>query len=64
MTGSGGAESPEQAGGRFPAIYDDLKRLAAARPAGERSGHSLNATAFREWVFARSWLATAPGSGP
>ena len=31
-------------GGFFPAVYDELKRLAAARLAGERSGYSLDAT--------------------
>ena len=46
MTGPGGAGSPEPPGGFFPAVYDELKRLAAARLAGERAGHSLDATAL------------------
>jgi hypothetical protein len=61
---AGRAGSPDPPGGFFPAVYHELKRLATARLAGERSGHSLDATAlvheaFREWAYARSWLATA-----
>jgi hypothetical protein len=55
MTDSGGAKSPERPGSFFPAVYDELKRLAA--------GFS-HASAFREWAYARSWLATALRSGP
>ena len=35
MSGPGGAGSPEPPGGFFPAVYDELKRLAAARLSGE-----------------------------
>jgi RNA polymerase sigma factor (TIGR02999 family) len=30
----------------FPKVYDELRRLAAAKLAGERSGHTLDATAL------------------
>ena len=45
MTGSGGAESLAPPDGFFPAVYDELRRLDAARLAGEGAGHSLDATA-------------------
>jgi RNA polymerase sigma factor (TIGR02999 family) len=37
----------------FPAVYDELKRLAAARLAGERAGHSLDATALVHEAYVR-----------
>ena len=36
MTESGGVGSPERAGEFFPVVYDELKRLAAARLAAGR----------------------------
>jgi DNA-directed RNA polymerase specialized sigma24 family protein len=51
MTAPGG--SPEPPGGFFPAVYDELKRLAAARLASERSGHSLDATALVHEAYLR-----------
>ena len=53
MTGSGGAGSPEPPGGFFPAVYDELRRLAATRLAGERAGHSLDATALVHEAYLR-----------
>jgi RNA polymerase sigma factor (TIGR02999 family) len=53
MTAPDGAESPEPAGGFFPAVYDELKRLAAARLAGERARHSLGATALVHEAYLR-----------
>jgi RNA polymerase sigma factor (TIGR02999 family) len=53
MTRPGGAESPEPPGGFFPVVYDELKRLAAARLAGERAGHSLDATALVHEAYLR-----------
>jgi RNA polymerase sigma factor (TIGR02999 family) len=53
MTGPGGSESPEPHGGFFPVVYDELKRLAAARLAGERAGHSLGATALVHEAYLR-----------
>jgi hypothetical protein len=47
------AGSHERAGGFFPVVYDELKRLAAARLAGERSGHSLYATALVHEAYSR-----------
>jgi hypothetical protein len=53
MTRRGGVESPEPPGGFFPAVHDKLKRLAAARLAGERAGHSLDATALVHEAYLR-----------
>lgn len=47
------AESPEPPGGFFPAVYEELKRLAAARLAGECDGHSLDATALVHEAYIR-----------
>jgi RNA polymerase sigma factor (TIGR02999 family) len=58
MTGSGGAGSPEPPGGFFPAVYDELKRLAAARLAGESPGHSLDATALVHEAYLRLGAAS------
>jgi hypothetical protein len=46
MSGPVGVGSSAPPGGFFPAVYDQLKRLAAARLVGERAGHSLDATAL------------------
>ncbi len=40
-------------GGYFPLVYDELKRLAAARLAGEARGHSLDATALVHEAYLR-----------
>ena len=61
MTGPGGAGSPEPPGGFFPAVYDELKRLAAARLAGERAGHSLDATALVHEAYLRLGAASFAG---
>jgi RNA polymerase sigma factor (TIGR02999 family) len=55
MSEVGGAESPspEPAAGFFPLVDDELKRLAAARLAGERAGHSLDATALVHEAYLR-----------
>jgi RNA polymerase sigma factor (TIGR02999 family) len=58
MSGPDRAESPALHGGFFPAVYDELKRLAAARLAGERSGHSLDATALVHEAYLRLGEAT------
>jgi RNA polymerase sigma factor (TIGR02999 family) len=58
MSGTGGAESPEPPGGFFPAVYDELKCLAAARLAGERAGHSLDATALVHEAYLRLGAAS------
>jgi hypothetical protein len=41
MTRPSGVEPPAPPCGFVPAVYDELRRLAAARLAGERAGHSL-----------------------
>jgi RNA polymerase sigma factor (TIGR02999 family) len=58
MNGSGGAEPPEPPGGYFPIVYDELRRLAAARLAGERAGHSLDATALVHEAYLRLGAAS------
>jgi RNA polymerase sigma factor (TIGR02999 family) len=58
MSGADGAGSPEPPGGFFPAVYDELKRLAAARLAGERAGHSLDATALVHEAYLRLGAAS------
>jgi RNA polymerase sigma factor (TIGR02999 family) len=58
MTGPGGAESPAPPGGFFPVVYDELRRLAAARLAGERAGHSLDATALVHEAYLRLGAAS------
>jgi RNA polymerase sigma factor (TIGR02999 family) len=42
----------------FPAVYVELRRLAAARLANERPGHTLDATALVHEAYLR--LGTAP----
>ncbi|MBX9583513.1 MAG: sigma-70 family RNA polymerase sigma factor [Gemmataceae bacterium] len=37
----------------FPAVYDELRRLAAAHLAGERPGHTLDATALVHEAYLR-----------
>ena len=61
MTGPGGAGSPAPPGGFFPAVYDELRRLAAARLAGERAGHSLDATALVHEAYLRLGAASFGG---
>jgi RNA polymerase sigma factor (TIGR02999 family) len=58
MSQTGWADSPAPPGGFFPAVYDELKRLAAARLAGERAGHSLDATALVHEAYLRLGAAS------
>jgi RNA polymerase sigma factor (TIGR02999 family) len=58
MSETGGARSPAPPGGFFAAVYDELKRLAAARLAGERAGHSLDATALVHEAYLRLGAAS------
>jgi RNA polymerase sigma factor (TIGR02999 family) len=44
---------PAAPGGYFPLVYDELRRLAAARLAGERPGHTLDATALVHEAYLR-----------
>ena len=37
---------PSAAGQLLPLVYDELRKLAAARMAGEKPGHTLQATAL------------------
>ena len=44
---------PAAPGGFFPLVYDELRKLAAARLAGEADGHSLDATALVHEAYLR-----------
>jgi RNA polymerase sigma factor (TIGR02999 family) len=44
---------PLAPGGFFPLVYNELRRLAAARLAGEANGHSLDATALVHEAYLR-----------
>jgi RNA polymerase sigma factor (TIGR02999 family) len=46
------SESPPD-GGFFPVVYDELRRLAAAKLAGEPAGHTLDATALVHEAYLR-----------
>jgi hypothetical protein len=55
---------PKAAEQLLPLVYDELRKLAAARLAQEKPGQTLQAhalgisraTAFRHWTYARAWL--------
>ena len=42
---------PGPPGGFFPLVYDELRRLAASKLAGESAGHTLDATALVHEVY-------------
>jgi RNA polymerase sigma factor (TIGR02999 family) len=44
---------PHAVGQLWPLVYDELRRLAAAQMAGERAGHSLDATALVHEAYLR-----------
>ncbi len=44
---------PPPEGGFFPLVYDELRRLAAAKLAGEPAGHTLDATALVHEAYLR-----------
>ncbi len=44
---------PLPEGGLFPLVYDELRRLAAAKLASEPAGHTLDATALVHEAFLR-----------
>jgi RNA polymerase sigma factor (TIGR02999 family) len=46
------SESPPD-GGFFPLVYDELRRLAASKLAGEPAGHTLDATALVHEAYLR-----------
>jgi RNA polymerase sigma factor (TIGR02999 family) len=51
------AGEPHAAAELLPLVYDELRQLAAARMAAERSGHTLDATA----LVHEAYLKLAPG---
>jgi RNA polymerase sigma factor (TIGR02999 family) len=46
-------DAPRPAADLFPAVYDELRRLAAAKLAGEPAGHTLDATALVHEAYLR-----------
>ena len=58
MTEPGGAGTPAPPGAFFWAVYDEPKRWAAARLAGERAGRSLDATALVHEAYLRLGAAS------
>jgi RNA polymerase sigma factor (TIGR02999 family) len=46
-------DAPRPAADLFPAVYDELRRLAAGKLAAERPGHTLDATALVHEAFLR-----------
>src|SRR5687767_13156061 len=44
---------PAPGDGFFPLVYDELRRLAAAKLAGEPAGHTLDATALVHEAYLR-----------
>jgi RNA polymerase sigma factor (TIGR02999 family) len=47
------ASPPDADAGFFPLVYDELRRLAAAKLAGEPAGHTLDATALVHEAYLR-----------
>ena len=47
------SDAPLPADGLFPVVYDELRRLAAAKLAAEPAGHTLDATALVHEAYLR-----------
>jgi len=62
---------PQEAEGLLPAVYQELRKIAAARMAQEAPGHTLQPTALglslrnaeRTWAYARAWLRRKVSEG-
>lgn len=52
------SDAPRPADGLFPVVYDELRRLAAAKLATEPAGHSLDATGLVHEAYLRLVSAT------
>jgi RNA polymerase sigma factor (TIGR02999 family) len=52
------SDTPLPANGLFPLVYDELRRLAAAKLAAEPAGHTLDATALVHEAYLRLAGAT------
>lgn len=48
----------------LPQVYDELRKLAAARMAAEKPGHTLQATALVHEAYVRLVRPSAPGDSP
>jgi RNA polymerase sigma factor (TIGR02999 family) len=57
-----GQGDPQAAGQLLPLVYDELRRLAAAKLAHEKPGQTLEATALVHEAYLR--LVARPGGGP
>jgi RNA polymerase sigma factor (TIGR02999 family) len=57
------AGEPHAAAELLPLVYDELRQLAAARMAAERSDHTLDATALVHEVYLRL-VSLSPGDSP
>src|SRR2546426_1050 len=58
---------PQAAGQLLPLVYDELRKLAAQKLAGEKPGQTLEATALVHEAYLRlvaSPVASAPGEEP
>lgn len=55
-----GSSAPLDAEQLLPLVYTELHRLAAAKMAGERPGHTLQATALVHEVYLRLTKANSP----
>jgi RNA polymerase sigma factor (TIGR02999 family) len=56
------ADAPQPAAELFPVVYDELRRLAAAKLAAERPGHTLDATALVHEAYLRLGQSAAFGT--
>jgi RNA polymerase sigma factor (TIGR02999 family) len=54
---------PDAAARLLPLVYDELRRLAAAQLAGERPGHTLDATALVHEAWLRLGKDSFPSAG-
>jgi RNA polymerase sigma factor (TIGR02999 family) len=57
------SEPATHGGGFFPLVYDELRRLAAARLAREPAGHTLDATALVHETYLKLGDASYDGRG-
>ena len=57
------SETPVPPDGFFPLVYDELRKLAAARLSGEADGHSLDATALVHEAYLRLGAAAFADRG-
>jgi hypothetical protein len=54
---------PKAANELLPLVYEELRKLAAARMANEAAGHTLQATALVHEAWLRQWATTTRTAG-